>query len=259
MFIFLVILACVLFGLLTLLGIAAAHAAERDADRRGTSRWLFVLGAVMLGFSAGVIGLGVFVTLTRGTHAEALLVVFLLAMLLLAPAGALLIVLSLDLTGRRLRSRWLISGALRRMLTIAGYLLCCGPLVVVFPPLGGLAVAVLVVSLAQFQQSRQTNLLWLLTIAVERGLPLPEELRASAAAVEGNSAEQLRRLADAVEAGESLGEALVRQPALFLVPPRWRLLSASRRGVWPDHSGRRRSAPAAMRPMPVVTPLSPGS
>jgi type II secretory pathway component PulF len=214
MSLFLIALVCLPLGLLLLLSVAAAQSAEAEGRPRETSRRVFVLGVVVLGLSVGLLALGLVTTLVRAPQAEALRVVAVLAMLVLAPLGALLIGLSRDLTGRRRHSRWLTPRTLRRLLTDAGYLLSCGPLLIVFPPLGALAIALLVVTLAQFQQSRQTNLLWLLTIAVERGLPLPEELRASAAAVGGRTGEQLQRLAEAVERGEALGEALVRQPEL---------------------------------------------
>ncbi|QDU39976.1 Type II secretion system protein F [Maioricimonas rarisocia] len=68
------------------------------------------------------------------------------------------------------------------------------------------------------RRSRQARLLWLMTIATENRLPLADELRADAETYNGPARERTLALADRLEAGMSLGEALQDMRTPLLAP-----------------------------------------
>lgn len=63
-------------------------------------------------------------------------------------------------------------------------------------------------------RAKQGTLLWLLTILVERGLPLADEVEALADTFTGNFRLRAKRLADALQYGDPLSKALLDNPGL---------------------------------------------
>ncbi|MCA9054099.1 MAG: type II secretion system F family protein, partial [Planctomycetaceae bacterium] len=62
------------------------------------------------------------------------------------------------------------------------------------------------------------QLLWLLTLAVERGIPIDDELEGYADAIGGTMGLRLRHLADRIDSGATLADELVRQRGLVSRP-----------------------------------------
>ncbi|MBW3539486.1 MAG: type II secretion system F family protein [Planctomycetes bacterium] len=85
---------------------------------------------------------------------------------------------------------------------------------------GTLGVVVLIV---ERRRRRQATVLWLLTVAVDKELPLVEELEAYAASIKGRHKGDIEHLADMLTAGEPLPDAMAFARRLF---PRDAVLAA---------------------------------
>lgn len=133
------------------------------------------------------------------------------------PLGVLLVLLGLSLRDRDSTSRLRRPAVLRVPITALAYLLCCGAPALIFPPLVGLAVGAMFTGLGYLRRNRESYLLWLLTIAAEREMPLGPELEATGEAVGGRTGSQLLGVAGRLEDGQPLGRALAHRDAL--VPP----------------------------------------
>ena len=68
---------------------------------------------------------------------------------------------------------------------------------------------------AHRRRARESSLLWLLAIAVEKRIPLAEEVEAHAGSVQGMFRGRLRSFAALLRTGESLPDALLRTPGLL--------------------------------------------
>jgi type II secretory pathway component PulF len=103
-------------------------------------------------------------------------------------------------------------------LTVVLVILVLWPLLAVMiyaPPLWLICLFVVVEMFRKHRASRQYALLWLLTVAVERGMSLGPVLEAFAREARGAMARRARRLAALLAAGETLPAALDRVPHLL--------------------------------------------
>lgn len=219
MWLLLIAIVSPLLGIAILMASSRAKSAEVEGRLRGTAIALRVLSGVVLATGSAMVVVcalnlvgwnGGATTATAAAASAA-------AAALLLPAGVLLIVLSLDLTGDRLHSQWFRPVPLRRMLALAGYGLSLLPTFLLFPPLGGAVAAILLVIVAHARWDRDRSLLQLLTIAVERRFPLADELEASAGALDRQSAVPLLAMAEELRAGGSLPDVLAAHPRV--IPP----------------------------------------
>ena len=137
-----------------------------------------------------------------------------LSLLLFGPLAVLLILLGLSLRDRHAKPSG-YAGALRMAIMAYGYLLCCGSPAIIFPPVAGLSIAGLFSGLAFLRRSRHANTLWFLTIAVERGVPLGPELAATGDAIGGREGRRWQQLADDIDDGATLPEALAARGELI--------------------------------------------
>lgn len=78
----------------------------------------------------------------------------------------------------------------------------------------GLAVLAAAAGVAH-QKSRRQALAWVMSLAAERGVPLPAAVRSVADSFWGNSRKKARALAERLEAGETLPDAVAKAPGLF--------------------------------------------
>lgn len=104
------------------------------------------------------------------------------------------------------------------VLRVLGWMLVLVPISAVLFPMVIPALLVgwaFVAWLGSRRRGRQGTLLWMLTIAVERGWPLAEEIESLAAGLRGRSRSQLVRLAELLRTGLPLVEALEHCPGLL--------------------------------------------
>lgn len=130
--------------------------------------------------------------------------------ILWSAVGALLLVVQQSLKARgSLQSEldiepWLtvmlVVGLALQLLTLGFSLLICAPFL--------LQVRLLA------RINRQSNLLWTLTLAVRRGLPLGQEIRNLSAGLWGRQRLRLELLSENLDSGQSLSNSLERQPGL---------------------------------------------
>lgn len=226
----LLILAIILvpLGLLVISSGAAVRQAGPGAERSGLVWGMIALGTVLLLLALILVGFAA-VSMAGGTGSAfggrpgmlgddgAVAVISgIVAVGLLFPAGVLEIVIALSVK----QGRHAVSRANRfrlRSLVFLGYVLAFGPIVQFCPPLLLALIAFLTITKAHGQQARQGNLLWLLTVAVEQGLPLDEEIEALAMSSTFYDRDKLLRVADRLRGGAALSAALESSPKL--VPP----------------------------------------
>lgn len=216
MLLLLLVLLAVVFGVAALACVGAADSVE-GREREPRVVWpIIIAGTIVLLICVAIVAaLGVSIALggRMTDDDEGAVVASIVAVLLFGPIGVLLVLLGLSLRQRTFelsgRGRWL------RILTMAyGYFLCCVTPAVVFPPFAGLTIAAVFSGFAYVRRTRHAKLLWMLTIAVERGFPLGPELAATGAALGGSSGAKLLRLAEDVDDGVPLSEALQRRSGL---------------------------------------------
>ena len=122
--------------------------------------------------------------------------------------------------GGRLLHAFSSFGAALHILGIAlAILLLAISLIVVFGPVGavfcGVIVFVIIECVRKRRASQQNALLWMLVISAERSLPLGPAIEAFAAEQGGGFTQRARRLADLLEAGTPLPDALDLCPRLL--------------------------------------------
>ncbi len=207
-------------GLVTLLCVAAGNVSESDPHSRIRAWWILAWGVIVLLVAMGVAAIGIVEIVNSGRidDSEGAIITAAIALSLLMPTAVLLILLALSLMYERPRVGRLGSGTLRVILMILSYILCFIAPMIAFPPLAGLGGAALISMLAFLRLYREGDLLWMLTTAVERDVPVPEELDAFADAVSGPTGAKLRRCADGLYDGLSLSQALSLYPAIVSPP-----------------------------------------
>jgi type II secretory pathway component PulF len=205
-------------GIGALVCVAAADSIEGQDHRPWTIWPILIFGAGLLmacGLALLVIGVVIW---QGGSPGEIELVAIAILVLLLGPLGVLVVLLGLSLRDRQAATESWWPRALRMIITLYGYLLICGSPAILFPPLLGFTVAALLAGLAFVRKSRHAQMLWLLTIPVERRFPLIPELQASGEAIGGRTGRTLLSIAQNMEDGEPLSRAMAHRDAQ-LPPP----------------------------------------
>ncbi|MFV0443107.1 MAG: type II secretion system F family protein [Planctomycetaceae bacterium] len=220
MLILILILISLTIGVLALLSVAASGSIEGEDAHPWLVGPIVILGVATMILALALLATAISIAVVgRGLTDDNLpnFIACALGVLLFGPLGVLLVLLPISMKDRSSSSLLWRPKLLRRLIAGLGYLLACGVPALIFPPLTGLLPGAMFTALAYLRRRRESYLLWLLTIAVERKLPLAPELSATGFAMGGRAGAQLMGVAERLEDGESLGRALAHRDSL--VPP----------------------------------------